>query len=115
MARDKRAKGPLGEDASSLVCRLERRALYCWVSGMGSFAQHCAGQKGAGMRFGGFSFLSFSCSRLLDDLVSLDLSLDGLEFLRYEIRSENCSFVGVPQLEHDLSLRIFLDQQMKMK
>lgn len=92
-----------------VLLAVSKGVLYCWVSGMGSFAPHCAGQKGAGMQFGVFSFLSFSCLRLLHDLVSLDLSLDGLEFLRYEIRSENCSFVGVPQLEHDLSLRVLLD------
>lgn len=59
LARDKRAKGPLGEDASSLVWRLERRALYCWVSGMGSFAQLVQGKRGLEYDLGGFPFFLF--------------------------------------------------------
>lgn len=57
LVRDKRAKGPLGEDASSLISRLERRALLLGF-GHGLFRTALCRAKGGRNAIWGF-FLSF--------------------------------------------------------
>lgn len=109
LARDKMALGTLSEDALRIEFRLKRRVLHSSVSGMGSSAQPYGRQKVVGIQTLGF-LSSFSFIFETSGRLGIPGSpLDGLEFLRYGTWSEICSFVGVLQSEHDLSLHILLD------